>query len=128
MAKKLRIIFSVIASVCAAGLVVGSMRGTEIWLARKYTPPVGANRKSLDEWCPRRTGEVEVLVDGAIVYVVFGPHPLFPITEFPPGYVFDDAGKLIAWSPEASNTDEYSKYWDTALDALIEEDRQQHHK
>ena len=128
MQKKQRVTVLVVACICGAFLVPAAMLGTEFWLGRRYTPPVGANRKSLPIWCPQRTGEVEINVDGTTVYVVFGPQPLFPITERPPGYVFADTGELIAWSPEALDNDRHSKYWNAARNKLIDEEFRMQHK
>lgn len=122
MRQKLKLFLIALGFVLTISLVPALMIGTEYYLAQQHTPPTGATLQTLDKWCPNRTAEVEILIDGEKLLVVFGASPLFPITEFPPGYVFNESGSLIAWSPEASNTDLNCRYWDLAMDAVIQED------
>jgi hypothetical protein len=44
-----------------------------------------------------------------VSYVLLGNQLLW--NEYPPGYAFDERGRLLFWSGEASDSDEHSAVW-----------------
>lgn len=61
--------------------------------------------------CPSSTVSVFTL-DAKTYIVAFGPWVF--LNEFPSGFLFDDSGRMIGWSPEAGDVDKLNKYWTAA--------------
>ncbi|WP_147274363.1 hypothetical protein [Bremerella cremea] len=83
---------------------------------------VPSNLKTISEfreWDETAGESIDISVGGKRYMVVFGGSPLFPIKEYPAGYLFNEKGMLVAWSPEASDVDKYSLYWNEARRVLI---------
>ena len=117
---------SVVLLLALAGLVTTSMvaclmLGIEFWIDRRNTLPSDISTLGqLNEWSRDVSDPISVNVDGERFLVVFGPPPIFPIKEYPAGYLFNEAGELIDWSLESSDVDEHAAYWNAARQVLRE--------
>lgn len=84
----------------------------------RMKPPAGLKLQQISSWCPECNRQVDVQIGEAKFVVVFSSVTLFPIKEYPAGYVFSANGELVCWSPESSDVDKFSQYWKMARESL----------
>lgn len=82
------------------------------YLHQRATPPrESMSISEFEEFLPFPSAIVVLNSNTEVRYVVFGDQPLSTFAEYPSGYAFDEDGKLMVWSEDASDIDDWSEYW-----------------
>jgi hypothetical protein len=81
----------------------------------RVAPPRGRHSlKDFKGFIARPKALVKVPHGGSHVFVLFGEQQTWRFREWPPGYAFDEDGRLVVWAVEASDVQEHAALWRAA--------------